>query len=121
MTQQSLVWHGACFAPPFITRSALEGEAGVSFRVEDFQPGDFTVTPVLDGFMIGRMLSRTPTDPWWTLISIVRDETDALREAVTLALAENSRVWFQEGPGRFRPVAMSTARPVKAPPSAATS
>ena len=80
-----------------------------------------TVTPVPDGFMIGRMLPRTPTAPWWTLIAIVRDETDALREAVTLALAENSRVWFQEGPGRFRPVAMSTARPVKTPPSTATS
>ena len=53
--------------------------------------------------MIGRTLSRSPTDPWWTLISIVRDETDALREAVTLALAENSRVWFQEGPGDSGP------------------
>lgn len=84
----------------------------MSFRVEDFQPGDFTVTPVLDGFMIGRMLPRTPTDPWWALISMVPDETDAVREAVTLALAENNRVWFQEGPGRFMPVEMNTGRPV---------
>ena len=89
----------------------------MSFRVEDFQPGDFTVTPVLDGFMLGRMLPRSPTDPWWTLISIVPDETDAVREAVTLALAENNRVWFQEGPGRFRPVEMSTGRPAAHPPA----
>ena len=86
----------------------------MSFRVEDFQPGDFTVTPVLDGFMIGRTLRRTPTEPWWTLVSIIADETDAVREAVTLALAENSRVWFQEGPGRFRPVPMSAVKPSEA-------
>ena len=79
----------------------------MSFRVEDFQPGDFTVTPVLDSFLIGKALSRTPVDSWWTLVRIVADETDAVREAVTLALAENGRVWFQEGPGRFRPVPMS--------------
>ena len=71
--------------------------------------------------MIGRTLPRTATDPWWILISIVPDETDAVREAVTLALAENNRVWFQEGPGRFRPVEMSSGRPVEAAPTEATS
>ena len=47
------------------------------------------------------------------MIDIVRDETDALREAVTLALAETAG-GLQEGPGRFRPVAMGTTRPVEA-------
>ena len=61
--------------------------------------------------MIGRVSRRTPAAPWWTLVSVIGDETDAVREAVTLALAVNGRVWFQEGPGRFQPVDMSGARP----------
>ena len=95
----------------------VERQRAVSFRVEDFQPGDFTVTPVLDGFLIGKTQRRTPIDSWWTLVRVVADETDAVREAVTLALAENSRVWFQEGPGRFRPVAMTTDKPPDAAPN----
>jgi hypothetical protein len=95
----------------------VERPRAVSFRVEDFQPGDFTVTPVLDGFLIGKTLRRTPIDSWWTLVRVVADETDAVREAVTLALAENSRVWFQEGPGRFRSVPMKTSKPPEAAPN----
>ena len=70
--------------------------------------------------MIGRTLRRLPADPWWMLVSMVADETDAVREAVTLALAENSRVWFQEGPGRFRPVPMNAVKPSDAETSEPT-
>jgi len=76
---------------------------------------------VLDGFMIGRTLRRSATEPWWTLISLIADETDALREAVSLALAENNRVWFQEGPGRFSPVETNLGRPVEGSPREAIS
>jgi hypothetical protein len=81
----------------------------VSHRVEDFRPGDFTVTPVIDGFVVGKVLPRSAIGPWWTLVETVTDETDAIREAVTRALTAGSRVWFQEGPGRFRLVDTSAA------------
>jgi hypothetical protein len=74
----------------------------VSYPVEDLQPGDFTITPVLDGFMIGRMIPQLGIGPWWTFIKIVSDKADALRHASTLALAEHTRAWLQEAPGRFQ-------------------
>ena len=77
---------------------------GVSDRAEEFQAGDFTVTPVLDGFMVGKMLPKRDSGPWWTIVRIVAGRDHAVRLAVTLALAANTRVWFNEGPGKFRVV-----------------
>jgi len=77
----------------------------VSFQVEDFQPGDLTVTPVLEGFMIARMLAPLGIGmPWWTFIKIVADEAEAILQASAIASLEHRHVWFQEAPGKFRTV-----------------
>jgi hypothetical protein len=72
--------------------------------MDDLRPGDFTVTPVIKGYMIGKVIPRRGLGPWWTFIKIVSAEDDAIRHAVTLALTEDSRVWLQDGPRRFRSV-----------------
>ena len=77
---------------------------GVLHREEDFQPGDFTVTPVLDGFMVGKVLPPRDSGPWWTIVRIVPTQQHAVRLAVTLALALNTKVWFNECPGKFRAI-----------------
>jgi hypothetical protein len=73
----------------------------VLHREEDFQPGDFIVTPVLDGFMVGKVLPPRDSGAWWTIVRIVPTQQHAVRLAITLALALNTRVWFNEAPGRF--------------------
>mgnify|MGYP003576218284 CR=1 FL=1 len=77
---------------------------GVVHQEEDFQPGDFTVTPVLDGFMVGKVLPPRDSGPWWTIVRVVPTQPHAVRLAVTLALALNTRVWFNEAPGRYRAI-----------------
>jgi hypothetical protein len=59
---------------------------------------------VLDGFMVGKVLPPKGSGPWWTFIRIVPTQQHAVRLAVTLALALNTRVWFNEGPGQFRAI-----------------
>jgi hypothetical protein len=87
------------------------------YRVEDFRTGDITVTPVLDGFMLGRVLTRSGPGPSWTALHLITDEMEALREAVARALRDHTRVWFQEGPGQFRLVETNAARLVAALPA----
>ena len=80
----------------------------MSERVENLQPGDLTVTPVLDGFILGRMLPQLGIGvPWWTFIKIVEREADAILEAKAMASSENRRVWLSEGPGKFSLVPMN--------------
>jgi hypothetical protein len=72
----------------------------------------------MDGFMVSKVLPRSAAPAWWIMIEFLPDETDAIRQAVTLALADGTRVWFQEGPGHFRPVETSptgSALPPAAP------
>lgn len=71
-------------------------------RAEVFQTGDLTVTPVIDGFMIGRVIpEREVEGPWWTLLKTVSGKGAAIAEAVGLAVAERHRVWYFDGPGQY--------------------
>ena len=59
--------------------------------------------------MVGKMLPARDAGPWWTIVRIVPNHDHAVRLAVTLALALNTRVWFNEGPGHFRAVDIDRA------------
>lgn len=58
------------------------------------RPGDFTITPVPSGFMVGRSLPATGPGPWWQYIKVVNDLEEARRFAVELAAQDGSRAWF---------------------------
>jgi len=78
--------------------------------IDELKPGDFTVTPVVSGYMIGQVIPRRGLGPWWTFIKIVSTEDDAIRHALRLASTEDTHVWLQDGPRRFRSVE-STIQP----------
>jgi hypothetical protein len=60
-----------------------------------------TVTPVRDGFMIGRVIpEREVSGPWWTLLKIVSDRPNAITEAVALADVDQ-RIWYIDEPGQL--------------------
>ena len=71
-------------------------------RADEFQPGDVTVTPVSDGFMLGRVIPEQQVGgPWWTLLRIVSGKGTAIAQAVAAAAAGNHRIWYSEDAGRY--------------------
>ena len=70
-------------------------------------PGDITVRPIHEGYILGRVVRHEHAGPWWEYIKIVRDRAAAITEARRLALAGRSRLWFHEGGDLSRVVRLS--------------
>lgn len=66
------------------------------------QPGDYTVTPVPNGYMIGRLIDR-PAVPGssWEYVRAEADLQTALTLARTLAERAGVRAWIYEHPQAF--------------------
>jgi hypothetical protein len=69
----------------------------VSDREGCCQPGDFTVTPIPDGYLIGESMPKLGPGPWWSYVAIVRGLDEAIDQARTLAQRSGSKAWFFEG------------------------
>ena len=72
-------------------------------RLETFgddccQPGDFTVTKVPSGYLIGHAVQQLGPGPWWEYIAVVEKRRDAFDQAVRLAHEVGTRAWLV-GPG----------------------
>jgi hypothetical protein len=73
-------------------------------REECCLPGDFTVTPIPDGYLIGESMPQLGPGPWWSYVAIMKDLRDAIDQARTLARRADSRAWFFEGGTTYRPI-----------------
>jgi hypothetical protein len=73
-------------------------------REERCLPGDFTVTPIPDGYLIGESMPKLGPGPWWSYVAIVRSLEEALGQATTLARRSGSRAWFFEGGATYRAI-----------------
>ncbi len=67
-------------------------------------PGDYTVTPVHSGYLIGQTLAQIGPGPWWAYVKIVSDLDAAIREGKLLASRAHTRLWLYEGGNRYERV-----------------
>jgi len=58
------------------------------------QPGDFIVTKVPRGFLIGQTVEPVGLGPWWKFIALVRKRDDAIRRVHVLAQHAGVHAWF---------------------------
>jgi hypothetical protein len=64
-------------------------------------PGDFTITPLPTGFLIGRALQPIGPGPWWEFVRIVPIASVALHEVRQLARETGSRAWLHQRGTRY--------------------
>jgi hypothetical protein len=62
-----------------------------------YKPFDITVSPLPDGFLIGRVLPSERPGPWWEYIETVPDLQAALKRAKALADHHGTRAWVYTG------------------------
>ena len=67
-------------------------------------PGDFTVTRMPFGYVIGRALPRHGLGPWWTYITIVTSELRAVELAREMASSAGARAWLHLGGEEYAPI-----------------
>jgi len=73
-------------------------------REECCLPGDFTVTPIHGGYLIGEAMPQLGPGPWWTYVAIMEGLPEAINQARTLARRADSRAWFFEGGSNYRAI-----------------
>jgi hypothetical protein len=67
-----------------------------------YRPGDFTVTPIPHGYMVGRLIERAGTvGPWWEYIKAEIDIEKAIGFARELAERAAVRAWIYESPQEY--------------------
>jgi len=64
-------------------------------------PGDYTITALPTGFLIGRALQPIGPGPWWEFVSVMPSQIRALHEVRRLAREAGSRAWLHEGGARY--------------------
>jgi hypothetical protein len=69
-----------------------------------YGPGDFFVTPIPDGFMVGRILRPAGPARWWEPIRIDSSFELAVALARQAARAMRTRVWFYENAAACHPI-----------------
>ena len=63
-------------------------------QTESCLPGDYTVTRVPAGFVIGRVMPPNGDPPWWELVRTAADVEGACKAALELAKANKARAWM---------------------------
>ena len=67
-----------------------------------YRAGDFTVTPIPLGYMVGRLIDRAGTiGPWWEYIKAESDFEKAVGFARELAERAAVRAWIYESPQTY--------------------
>ncbi len=61
------------------------------------RPGDFTVTELPKGYLVGRAVEREGLGPWWTFVLITETFDEAVRQAGALAASAGVRAWLHKG------------------------
>lgn len=59
-------------------------------------PGDFTVTKIHGGYLIGRALEQIGPGPWWEYVATVRTYQDAYEHATRLAAEAGRNAWWHK-------------------------
>ena len=67
-------------------------------------PGDFTVTKIPSGYLIGRALEHDGPGPWWEYIAIVKTYHDAYSHATRLAEESGRNAWFHKHGDDYEPL-----------------
>jgi len=73
-------------------------------------PGDYTITPLPTGFLIGRALEPIGPGPWWEFVRIVPGSSAALDEVRQLAREAESRAWLHQGGMRYLEIPLDNSR-----------
>lgn len=71
---------------------------------EGVAPGDIVVTQIHSGFLIGRAMPEDGEGPWWQYIRTIADQDEALRVAIGLAAASNTRAWLHLEGDQYRKI-----------------
>lgn len=71
---------------------------------ESCLPGDFTVTRIPAGFVIGRVLAPVGEPPWWELVQTAPDVECACKSALELANAARTRAWMHVRDRQYDPI-----------------
>lgn len=80
-----------------------------------YRPGDFTVTPIPDGYMVGRIVERSGANgPWWEYIKAEPDFERAAAFARELADRAAVRAWIYESPQSYYEISRRARHPVDA-------
>jgi hypothetical protein len=69
---------------------------------EDRRPGDITITPLRNGYLLGRVLPERGPGPWWEYVGIESDFEKALAHARHLARRDEVNAWLFDGHDRYR-------------------
>ena len=91
----------------------------MSDKTECCVPGDFTVTPVHTGYLIGQVTPQLSPGPWWSYVATVREFEAAVNQARALARHEDSRAWFFDGGDSYRPIPTEIDAPFPKVPTSA--
>jgi hypothetical protein len=67
-------------------------------------PGDITVTPIPEGYIIGRALEQIGSGPWWQYIATTRDFQVAVNLAKELADSASVRAWMHDAADKYTPI-----------------
>ena len=73
-------------------------------------PGDITVTPIPNGYLIGRALPQLGPGPWWEYIGTITELDNAVTQARRLARDNNGRAWFFDGGERYRLIPLDESK-----------
>ena len=57
-------------------------------------PGDYTLTEIPDGFLIGRTVEQQGPGPWCEHIAIIHDRQAAVDHVTTMARAAGVSAWL---------------------------
>lgn len=57
-------------------------------------PGDYTLTKIPGGFLIGRTVEQQGPGPWWKHIAIIHDRETAIAHITTMARAAGVSAWL---------------------------
>ena len=68
------------------------------------EPGDFTVTKIPSGYLIGRAMAQLGPGPWWEYVAIVTQRRQALDHARQLAYREGTRAWLHKAGDDYEPL-----------------
>lgn len=92
-------WHWTCYTG--VTSSTGGEDPATSCR-----PGDFTVTELPNGYLVGRALEQVGIGPWWTYVLITETFDEAVRHACALAKGAGVRAWLHKGGEEYDPLLM---------------
>ena len=68
------------------------------------QSGDFVISSLHGGFLIGRMLPERGPGPWWEYVAKAGNLADAIALAQYRAVIEGTTVWLDVGRGEYKEV-----------------